>query len=151
MSTRLSRLSSKKRKKVNILLKQLSDENISSKNDLMAEFGDLMTEADAFNPITLETRVIECQYELHRKLWKEAKTLRKSKKLLDMGKRITCPTLIIHGDYDPHPIEGIRDVISPLIKNIRVNILEKCGHLPWIEKYAKDKFFKILKKEIETS
>jgi len=34
------------------------------------------------------------------------------------------------------------------VKNYRFILLEKCGHEPWQEKYARDKFYEILKKEI---
>jgi len=34
------------------------------------------------------------------------------------------------------------------VKNFRFILLEKCGHEPWKEKYARDKFYEILKKEI---
>jgi pimeloyl-ACP methyl ester carboxylesterase len=67
---------------------------------------------------------------------------------LDYVDNITCPITIIHGKYDPHPLEG---VIKPLEEKGRVFkliVLEKCGHTPWIERFAKEEFYSILENEI---
>ena len=51
---------------------------------------------------------------------------------------------IIQGSDDPHPAKG---VIQPLEENgveCETYILEKCGHSPFMEKYAKEKFYEIL-------
>jgi pimeloyl-ACP methyl ester carboxylesterase len=65
-----------------------------------------------------------------------------------LGKRIRCPVVAIHGDYDPHPAAGVRDSLAPVIKDFRFILLEKCGHYPWREQGAKDRFYNILKDEI---
>ena len=60
-------------------------------------------------------------------------------------KRIQCPVVAIHGDHDPHPAEGVREPLHRVLKSFRFILLEDCGHKPWIEKRAKDKFFSILR------
>ena len=65
-----------------------------------------------------------------------------------MGKKIKCPVTAIHGDYDPHLADGVRIPLSRVLKDFKFILLEKCGHEPWIEKYAKDKFFNVLREEI---
>ncbi len=65
-----------------------------------------------------------------------------------MGKRIECPVVAIHGDYDPHPPEGIQGPLSPILKDFRFILLKNCGHLPWIEREARDLFYKILREEL---
>ena len=62
---------------------------------------------------------------------------------------IRCPVVAIQGDYDAHPAEGIRKPLSRVVKDFRFILIEKCGHYPWMERQAKDKFYEILKDEIK--
>ena len=51
---------------------------------------------------------------------------------------------LIQGESDPHPAKG---VMIPLQENgvqCETYILDKCGHNPFMEKYAKAEFYKIL-------
>lgn len=57
---------------------------------------------------------------------------------------IKIPVLMLHGSYDPHPGKMIYDSLKPYIENLQYYELEKCGHYPWKEKFAKDQFFKIM-------
>jgi len=68
---------------------------------------------------------------------------------LELGKRIECPVVAIHGNYDPHPAEGVERPLSAVLNNFRFVLLEKCGHSPWIERQAKEKFYEILEEELE--
>ncbi len=61
---------------------------------------------------------------------------------------IRCPVVVIHGEYDVNPAEAVREQFSEVIKDFKFFLLEKCGHSPWYEKYARDKFYDILKDEI---
>jgi len=87
-------------------------------------------------------------YDIYRGVWPEAERMRMSGELLKLGEDIKCPVVAIHGDYDPHPAEGVREPLSRVIKDFRFILLEKCGHDPQMEKYAADKFYAILKEEI---
>ena len=73
---------------------------------------------------------------------------RKSGNLLQLGKQIICPVVAIHGDYDPHPAEGVKDPLSRILKNFRLVTLKDCGRNLWIEPYVKDKFYEVLKEEL---
>ena len=55
----------------------------------------------------------------------------------------------IHGDFDPHPAEGIRGPLDRILKDFRFILLGKCGHTPWIERMAKGIFYETLRKELE--
>ena len=82
--------------------------------------------------------------EMHNRVWGEAAQLRSSGKLLKTFKKIKSNLFIIQGSDDPHPAKG---VIQPLEENgveCETYILEKCGHSPFMEKYAKEKFYEIL-------
>lgn len=122
------------------------------KDNAMARLGELFAKADTFDalPPEKEPEPLPVSEAINRRVWAEAKPLRISGELLALGKRITCPVLAIHGDYDPHLAAGVRESLSRVIKDFRFILLEKCGHYPWRERYARDKFYKILKKEISS-
>jgi pimeloyl-ACP methyl ester carboxylesterase len=58
---------------------------------------------------------------------------------------IACPVLMLHGAYDPHPGEMIRDGLARYIPQLEYVELERCGHSPWIEEHARDRFFSVLR------
>jgi pimeloyl-ACP methyl ester carboxylesterase len=76
----------------------------------------------------------------------EFNALRKNKQLLPLGKKIKCPVIAIHGDYDPHPYKGIFAPLSQVIENFEHILLKQCGHTPWVEKHAKNHFLEIIDK-----
>lgn len=148
MQTRLNRLCEKERLEAKLLIEKMNDERVKNKSKMFSRLGELFTMTDAFDPVTLDTGVLEYQYGTFQSVWKEAKELRASGKLLELGKNIQCPVVIIHGDYDPHPIEGITKPLSSILNNLDCYVLKDCGHLPWIERHARERFFSILKNEL---
>lgn len=117
----------------------------------MARWGELSAKAEyyAYQPSSFEIEPLPVQYDLNKSVWEGASRLRSSGELLELGRRICCSVVAIHGDYDAHPVEGVRGPLSCLLKDFRFILLEKCGHYPWLEKYARDRFYEILKAEIE--
>ena len=109
---------------------------------------EIIARADSYDPLTHQSEVLEYRYDINQSVWQQASELRRSGKLLRFGKKIKCPVVAIHGDYDPHPAEGVREPLSRLLKDFRFILLEKCGHEPWIEKFAKERFYEVLKGEI---
>lgn len=51
---------------------------------------------------------------------------------------LAVPTLILHGDHDPVPLQGSREW-TEVLADVRLTVLEGCGHLPWLEQ--PDRFF----------
>lgn len=146
--TRLSRLTEEEVNRVCSLSRALDDPSASDKNHLLAELGSLLSRADAFDPLPCESEIIECQYDIYRDVWKDAQELRSSGRLLALGKQVRCPVVAIHGDYDPHPAAGVRTPLSGVLKDYRFVLLEKCGHRPWVERGARDRFYSILEQEL---
>jgi len=146
--TRLSRLSEEERTQVESLLEILDNPSAGDKKTALARFGALFSKADAYDPILQESDVTDCDVGAFQGVWREASELRKSGKLLELAGRIKCPVAAIHGDYDPHPAEGVNKPLSATLKNFRFILLENCGHKPWIERQAKDEFYRILKEEL---
>jgi len=148
METRLNRLNKEDKLKVHSLKQVLNDSHVENKNGTMAQFGKLMFQADSFDPLSFDNEELVVQYDIFKSVWKEAKVLRQSEKLLEQGKKIQCPVVAIHGDYDSSPTEGIKEPLSKILKDFRFILLKNCGHTPWIERTAKDSFYKILKDEL---
>jgi len=58
---------------------------------------------------------------------------------------IRSPVIMLHGTYDPHPGEMIRDNLKLYLPHLEYQEFEKCGHSPSIERYAKDNFFRVMR------
>ena len=146
---RLSRLDGEKRRRLEEIEAALDNPDINDKSKIADEWGDIFFHTDVYDPVTTDLEVIEVQYDLNEKVWSEFVTLRdKPGYLKEEFSKIDIPTMVIHGEYDPHPIDGIRPFLESCIYDIKFYILPRCGHYPWIERHARDKFFEILKNEI---
>lgn len=70
--------------------------------------------------------------------------MRTNGELLKAFRNIKSKMYLIQGESDPHPAKG---VTIPLQENgipCETYILAKCGHSPFMEKYARDEFYYIL-------
>jgi pimeloyl-ACP methyl ester carboxylesterase len=54
--------------------------------------------------------------------------------------QICAPVLMIHGDHDPHPGTATRDLLRRYIPHLEYLNLDRCGHEPWREQYARESF-----------
>ncbi len=146
--TRLDRLKPKEHAEAQVLLEQIDDPSTPDKNALLGKLGCLLALADSFDPISLENEAFHCQYDIFKGVWDEAAELRRSQVLIRMAHSIRCPVVAIHGDWDPHPAEGVNDPLTRELSDFTFILLKKCGHRPWIERNASEDFFNILVKEI---
>jgi len=119
-----------------------------SDNNLFARFGQLMTKTDSYELIPHQDEAIVINYDIYQKVWEEASVLRKSGALLNIARKISCPVLAIHGEFDPHPSAGVKEPLSHVLNDFNFIELEKCGHVPWLEKNARAAFFNILFNQI---
>ena len=148
METRLSRLNEDEKIEVLKLMKALNNPTVEDKNNLMLRLEKLFFKSDSYDPLPYNSEVLEYQYHIFHSVWEDAEKLRASGELLKLAKQIQCPVVAIHGDYDPHPYQGVFEPLSRVIKDFRFIMLEKCGHYPWFERMARDRFYDILKKEL---
>jgi pimeloyl-ACP methyl ester carboxylesterase len=148
MKTRLSRLSSREQTELQSIQDAFQDHTIRDKNAVFARFGALMFKADSYDPFPYEHNVIQFDYSLFQQVWRDTSNLRSSGELLQFGRKIRCPVVAIHGEYDPHPASGVRNSLSGVCRDFRFIVLKKCGHYPWMEKFAYKKFYDILLREV---
>lgn len=145
---RMNRLDSEKRTRAFFLLNKLSDLGLPDKDEYFAELGRLISKADAYDPISHDDTDVEYRYDIFQSVWPEGDRMRDTGQLLSLGKQIYCPVVAIHGDYDPHPYEGVEIPLASVLKDFRFKLIENCGHDPWYEQEAKDDFYRIIKKEL---
>jgi pimeloyl-ACP methyl ester carboxylesterase len=148
LETRLNRLSEENGTEVESIIEILNDPAVKDKNTVFARFGALLSKADAYDPIIHKSEVIDCSYDIYQSVWNDATEMRRSGELLKLGQHIKCLVVAIHGDYDPHPHQGVQKPLSTILKSFRFIVLKNCGHRPWIERTAKDRFYEILKEEL---
>jgi len=146
MQTRLSRLNRAGRREVRQLSREIKSGN--SENESFRRFGELMTIADSYSYQPPDDFEITVDLKIYQSVWREAAALRDSGELLESVMNIKCPVVAIHGEKDPHPIEGVEQPLSDRLPEFRMIRLERCGHTPWNEKYARTTFFEVLKNEL---
>lgn len=141
--TRKDRMSNEQK----IIFQNLIDKKLDV--ELFNQVGKFLMKIDSYDLIDdgFENE-IEPDHNVFEAVWSEAEKLRESGEFLEIGKKINCPIVIIHGDYDPHPLEGIEGPIKEIVNEVKIYRLEKCGHYPWLEKEARSDFFDIFLKEL---
>lgn len=148
MQTRISRLSDKKKKELKKLQTVLNHSQNKNTNILFTRLGKIFQISDSYNTISQRKKSEEFRYDIFTAVWPQAESLRKSGKLLQLAKKIRCPLVALHGDYDPHPYQGVQQPLSRIFKKCKFILLKNCGHEPWQEREARDTFFQILQKEV---
>lgn len=148
MTTRLGRLTEGEKTEINALIDILGEPAARDKDSTLARLGRMMSKADAYHPLPGGEEFVEVRYDIYQSVWREAQELRRSGRLLDLGREIRCPVVAIHGDHDPHPFDGVKIPLSRVLKDFRFILLERCGHRPWLEQEARESFYKILKNEL---
>lgn len=148
MKTRLERLTDSERAEVQSIMDAFHDPASGDRDALIARFGSLLSRADSYDTLDIDSEAAEVRSDIFKSVWDEAEELRRSGALLELGKSIRCPVVAIHGDYDPHPHEGVEKPLASVLQDFRFILLEKCGHTPWIERAVRERFFDILRNEI---
>ncbi|MFH2034906.1 MAG: alpha/beta fold hydrolase [Candidatus Zixiibacteriota bacterium] len=130
-----------------IAIEQIAKSDEVKNNDLEAieKYWRLYFKAYCYNPtyadsITLwirDTTYHEVEGRYNR-LWEYFRNY----DIRDKLSSISCPTLILYGDYDPTPFEYIQP-IDDSIPNSELVIIEEAGHWLWVE--APDKIMPIIR------
>ena len=146
--TRLSRLSPAQRAEFQSLAATLADPSTEARDLALARLGALAALADDYDPLPSTDEPVTVQADLFRAVWPEAAELRRRGELLAAGRRIQCPVVAIHGDYDPHPAQGVEEPLAAVLADFRFILLPRCGHRPWRERHAHGAFYQLLEAEI---
>lgn len=132
----------KQREEFERLTQELSKKDVTDKEEKFAKLASI-SHGDDYDVLEEHNDCIPSE-EIYNSVWPEGAKMRTDGQLLEEAKKINCPIYIIHGEEDPHPIEGI---IEPFNENgieYTIYTLHCCGHSAWKEKYAKDKLKEII-------
>lgn len=151
METRLNRLSESERSDAAELMERLGNPNSSELSKILARFGELMTKSDTFDAIEHDDEPPQVDFKIYQSVWSQAAEMRKTGELMRLAKMIECPVVAIHGDYDSHPANGVSEPLGKMLNDLRFIKLTNCGHYPWHERQARERFFHILSDEISTA
>jgi pimeloyl-ACP methyl ester carboxylesterase len=144
----MERFSEAEREKFLKLVDYIWDGKAEDKSLTLGKLFMLIAKAESYEQMPGKDDVLEYQLDVNIAIGLAVRELIEKKKLVGLGKDIKCPVTAIHGDYDPRSAEDIRRMLSGTIKDFRFILLNKCGHYPWMERYARDKFFNVLREEI---
>ena len=148
--TRLGRLSDDERGQLDALEASLDDPAMADKSAALAAIGTLMARSDAYDPLPHDDGETDVRYQVFQRVWAEAEELRARGGFLELARQVRCPVVAIHGDYDPHPAAGVREPLAAILPDFRFILLDHCGHEPWIERHARDDFYRVLQAELRT-
>jgi pimeloyl-ACP methyl ester carboxylesterase len=147
--TRLSRLTVNEQQEYLSAIEMLSNPQCP-KPETLGRLGRLAAKADAFDPLQDEdSETVDLQPAIFQQVWGEAAAMRKSGKLLALADRIACPVAAIHGSHDPHPADCVQIPLSEKLPDFKMYLLKHCGHKPWIERQAVERFYAVLEDELE--
>jgi pimeloyl-ACP methyl ester carboxylesterase len=145
---RMNRLSSDEKDELNSIYELLNSTEESIRNIAFEGLGELMMKIDSFELIPYKNTKLKYNADIFLKVWAEASELRRSGYLMKIRKKIQCPVIAIHGDFDPHPHKGVQEPLLNILKDFKFNLLVDCGHYPWLERKASKRFYEILTQEL---
>src|SRR5262249_37817517 len=80
-------------------------------------------------------------------LWRAHTSIEESRQFIAWLTRVSMACwALVHSDSG-HVI-GTSFLHSYHLKNFRFVLLEKCGHTPWLERWAREGFYRIIKAEL---
>ncbi|HEY1199052.1 MAG TPA: alpha/beta hydrolase [Thermoplasmata archaeon] len=130
---------------------RLADPLSPASPSALRRLGELAEVADSYELLPHPPPEAETDPTTFRIVWAEADEMRRSGALIRALRRVRAPVVVLHGTADPHPLQGVVEPLRKAGVDPRVIVLERCGHEPWWERYARDPFFAELRKELARS
>jgi pimeloyl-ACP methyl ester carboxylesterase len=81
----------------------------------------------------------------HEETWQDMVRLQKEGVYPAALAAIKAPVIMLHGAFDPHPGQMIRESLQPYLPQLEYHEWERCGHYPWQERAVRDEFFTLLR------
>ncbi len=106
---------------------------------------ELTQKTDFFHPCAYDDSALELDARQYQAVWPQAERARREGQWLRAAEKLTCPLTVLHGRQDPHPLQGVLEPLAQCGQAPQVFVLEKCSHSPFAERYARDKFYRLLR------
>jgi pimeloyl-ACP methyl ester carboxylesterase len=120
----------------------------TSRDRFFAEFGQIFNRVDSFDPLPHTPTSLSPDERGFNETWPDVLRLQESGIEPAAFSSIVAPTLMLHGDDDPHPGPAIRDTLIRHIPHLQYIELPRCGHHPWRERHAREPFLNALREWI---
>ncbi|MEO6060999.1 MAG: alpha/beta hydrolase [Thermoflexales bacterium] len=114
------------------------DERLSAKGVLLGSVYDVDTLPDDPNPSPADARG-------GAETWQDMLRLQQAGVYPAGFAAIDVPAIMLHGDDDPHPGEMIQASLQAWIPGLEYVSWPRCGHSPWLERGAREGFYRTLK------
>lgn len=146
---RMSRLTKPQQEKLKENFQLMNNLSSEEQKNAMREMAGLLSIADKYSPIVDNGELKNLDWNIFKNVWTEFIKMQENPEYLkSVFSKINIPVILIQGNYDAFLTTEIYEFLKECIPQIKLYELEKCGHYPWIEKYAKDEFYEIIKKVI---
>ena len=122
--------------------------NLSEKNKKIADFFDGLY---AYDPNDDQRPEVVFDFTSHTQTWNDMLALQTAGEYPQKFANICNKVTMLHGKQDPHPGAMIYKSLKPFISQLQYFELDKCGHIPWQEKQAKDEFAKTVRSVLTTT
>ena len=157
-ATRRLRFSSPQEEQVQRLFLSLCNDSLapSEKRARLKALSELFMAIDNYDAVkesvVCKEPIKDCIFDIPKSyfadLMGELNLIRTSGELLGRVESVRCPIIVFHGDYDPHPWQGVVEPLERIGKDFQFHKLRMCGHTPWLEKRASTEFLGLLKREL---
>ncbi len=144
---RLQNLSEEEGRAFHRAVAQLNDDACPDRDRALETLGALADKADNYAPLDTSAPgdCFPADGAMYASVWREADALRADGTLCAALAGLRCPVTVIHGAQDPHPAEGVTEPLREQGVAFSSYILPKCGHSPFQETYAMERFYEILR------
>jgi pimeloyl-ACP methyl ester carboxylesterase len=109
-----------------------------------AAVGRLMTRVYGYDIEDVTDDVAVVDAVAHEQTWADMVRLQRDGIYPAAFAAIGVPVLMLHGDVDPHPGRLISEDLRRYVPQLEYLELPRCGHSPWLERQARQAFFKTL-------
>lgn len=143
------RLGSEGRREKERLKAAMAGASDDERDQLLAERGRQSAIAQSYEllPDALDAAPTDLPLDArgHEETWNDV--LRRQREGVDPGSfaSIACPVLMLHGATDPHPGPATAATLRASIPQLTYVELARCGHAPWLERHARDRFLHLLR------
>jgi len=115
----------------------------AQRDRLFAKIGQIHSRAQAFEERRLRPgcrAMLEFDFRGYEETWGDAIRLQRLGREPAAFRAISCPVLMLHGNDDPHPGGRIATTLRRYIPQLEHRAYARCGHVPWRERHARDRF-----------
>lgn len=106
--------------------------------------GRIMTRVYGYDIEDLSNGPVTIDAVAHEQTWTDMKRLQSDGTYPAAFAAINAPVLMLHGEADPHPGRSTMEDLRKYISHLQYSEFPRCGHSPWLERQAREPFFREL-------